>query len=58
LKRYWSEATYEPPYSETRYSSNWNYVRELEIIQNYYRAQKREVPPAIHNMPPFEAQKL
>jgi hypothetical protein len=52
-KEFWAEAEWEPKYPEGRYSSNWNYVRQIKIIQDYYRAQKREAPPEIRNLPPF-----
>ncbi len=32
---------------EPGYGSNWNYVRELPIIQHYYAQQNRTVPPAL-----------
>lgn len=39
------EDTFELLCSDQSYGFNWNYVRELEIIQMYYIQQRREVPP-------------
>lgn len=37
----------ENRYESKDYVNNWNYIRELEIIQLYYAEQKRELPPKI-----------
>lgn len=34
-------------YDSKLYANNWNFVRELEIIKNYYQAQGRELPPPL-----------
>ena len=36
------------PYGDNcDYLSNWNYVRELEVIERYYESQGKEVPPKV-----------
>lgn len=34
-------------YLSTRYINNWNYISELEIIQEYYISQKRPIPSKV-----------
>ncbi|HEV8052210.1 MAG TPA: hypothetical protein VGP47_06935 [Parachlamydiaceae bacterium] len=34
-------------YQSTKYMNNWNYIREFEIIQEYYTSQKKSVPSKI-----------
>jgi len=36
-----------PRYNSTRYSNNWNFVRELEMIKLYYTDQKKTLPPKV-----------
>lgn len=33
--------------NDRHYGNNWNYVRQLGIIENYYQAQGREIPPEL-----------
>lgn len=54
LLEYWNqvprghEPSANPPfYQSSKYTSNWNYLRELEVIQLYYSEQGRELPPKI-----------
>lgn len=34
--------------NERKYESNWNYVRELELMKMYYKQLGKEMPPAQH----------
>lgn len=38
------QAPFENRYESFKYQSNWNYVRELEIIRLYYQEQGKEMP--------------
>lgn len=37
---------YRGPKKDTHYSSNWNYLREIPIIKDYYRAKSIPLPAA------------